>query len=377
MPKEHPATDSPASELEQLRAQVAEQAKLIEQLRQRIAELEARPAKDSHNSSKPPPRSLRTVSGRNPGGQQGHQGTTRALVDNPDHQAVIPLAGTCDCGRCRSQMPVQLLPERRQVVELVIRREVTEYGTVAGTCACGRMARSDFPADLSAPLQYGPGVSAFAVYMAHYQLLPFERAAAILDELAAIAIAPGTLCNALETAAERLETPLVAIRAALVAAPIAHAEETGMRVGGPSVVARALQRDPDGLLRPGQTWRRGAWRRAACWHASAVCSCTTTGGPPCCSPACLLQPPSPARAHRHRRDHPQPAALDPRDDCAAVRGQRAHHRGPCRRIRCLAGADGARHPDVLRRHPRCSQGAQPRSYRSAKCYPYMPRRLAL
>jgi transposase len=110
MPKERPVTDPPASELEQLRAQVAEQAKLIEQLRQRIAELEARLAKDSHNSSKPPssdppfrkppPRSLRKVSGRKPGGQQGHQGATRALVDNPDHQLVIPLEGTCDCGRC-------------------------------------------------------------------------------------------------------------------------------------------------------------------------------------------------------------------------------------------------------------------------------------
>jgi transposase len=172
------------------------------------------------------------VSGRNPGGQQGHQGATRALVDNPDHQVVIRLAGTCDCGRYRSLIPVQLLPERRQVVELVIRREVTEYRTVVGTGACGRMARSDFPADLSAPLQSGPGVSAFAVSMTQYQLLPFERTATMLDELTAIAIAPGTLCNALETAAERLETPVVAIRAALVAAPIAHAEETGMRVGG-------------------------------------------------------------------------------------------------------------------------------------------------
>jgi transposase len=129
-------------------------------------------------------------------------------------------------------MPVQLLPERRQVVEVVIRREVTEYRTVVGTCACGRMARSDFPANVGAPLQYGPGVSAFAVSMTHYQLLPFERTATMLDELAAIALSPGTLCNAVETAAERLETPVAAIRAALVAAPIAHADETGMRVGG-------------------------------------------------------------------------------------------------------------------------------------------------
>jgi transposase len=54
MRKERHATDLPAGELEQLRAQGAERTKLIEQLRQRIAELEARLAKDSHNSSKPP-----------------------------------------------------------------------------------------------------------------------------------------------------------------------------------------------------------------------------------------------------------------------------------------------------------------------------------
>jgi transposase len=152
-------------------------------------------------------------------------------VDKPDQQVVIPLEGTCDCGRCRSQIPVEVAPERRQVVELVIRSEVTEYRTVAGVCACGRMHRSEFPEHVSAPLQYGPGVSAFAVYMTQYQLLPFERTATMLDELAGIAISPGTLYNAIETAAERLETPVAAIREALVDAPIAHADETGMRVG--------------------------------------------------------------------------------------------------------------------------------------------------
>ncbi len=242
MPEERAAIDLPTGELEQLRALVAEQAKLIELLRQRIAELEARLAKDSHNSSKPPssdppfrkppPRSQRQVSGRKPGGQKGHKGATRALVDNPEHRVVVPLQGTCTCGRCRSQIPVEVLPERRQVFELVMRREVTEYRIVAGACACGRMHRSEFPEDISAPLQYGPGVSAFAVYLTQYQLLPFERTATMLDELAGIEISPGTLYTAIETAAERLEAPVVAIREALVGAAIAHADETGMRVGG-------------------------------------------------------------------------------------------------------------------------------------------------
>jgi len=242
MPEERTTTDSLASELEQLRALVAEQAKIIEQLHERVAELEARLGKDSHNSSKPPssdppfrkppPRSQRKASGRKAGGQKGHKGVTRALVGEPDHLVVMALEGACTCGRCRSQIDVELLPERRQVIELVIRREVTEDRVVAGTCACGRRYRSDFPEEISAPVQYGPGVSAFAVYMTQYQLLPFERSAAVLDELAGIAISPGSLYRAVETAALHMQAPVAAIREALVAAPLAHADETGMRVGG-------------------------------------------------------------------------------------------------------------------------------------------------
>lgn len=240
MPQEYATTNSSACE-QDLRALVAEQAKLIEQLRQRIAELEARLAKDSHNSSKPPssdppfrkppPRSQRKASARKPGGQKGHKGATRALVEEPDHLVVMALEGACTCGRCRSQIDAQLLAERRQVIELVIHREVTEYRIVAGTCACGRRHRSDFPAPISAPVQYGAQLSAFAVYMTQYQLLPFERTATVLDELAGIAISPGSLVRMVETAAARVQAPVAAIREALVAAPLAHADETGVRVG--------------------------------------------------------------------------------------------------------------------------------------------------
>ena len=62
----------------ELHALVVDQAALIEQLRQRLQELAARLAKDSHNSSKPPssdppfkkpaPQSLRQNRGRKPGG---------------------------------------------------------------------------------------------------------------------------------------------------------------------------------------------------------------------------------------------------------------------------------------------------------------------
>lgn len=134
-----------------LRTRVAEQEARIAQLLERIQELEARLAKDSHNSSKPlssdppfkkpPPRSLRQSKGRKPGEQKGHPGATRELAEDPEHTVTLPLSGRCACGQERAALPVERLPERGQVVDLVVRREVSEYRTVQGVCACGQVHR--------------------------------------------------------------------------------------------------------------------------------------------------------------------------------------------------------------------------------------------
>jgi transposase len=232
--------ESPDAELARLRVVVAEQAAQIAQLLQRIQELEARLAKDSHNSSKPPssdppfkkppPRSLRQPNGNKPGGQKDHPGTTRSLVDDPEHTVVVPLSGRCGCGGELSAIAVETLPERRQVAELVVRREVTEYRTVAGVCACGQVHRSGFPDGVDAPVQYGPGVSAFAVYLTQYQQLPFKRTADLLHAVAGMALSPATLYTMVREAATRLAAPVAAIGQALVHTAVAHADETGLRV---------------------------------------------------------------------------------------------------------------------------------------------------
>src|SRR5258706_16105763 len=64
----------------------------VQELAAQNADLRARLAKDSHNSSKPPSsdglgrttKSLRRRSGKQPGGQLGHRGETLHLVAAPD-----------------------------------------------------------------------------------------------------------------------------------------------------------------------------------------------------------------------------------------------------------------------------------------------------
>ena len=102
MPEPHAPSrspESPVQERERLRALVVEQAAPIEQLRERIQELEARLAQDSHNSSKPPSsdppfRKPPPRSQLQPGGQAGRRGVTCRLVEDPDQRVIIPLTGT-------------------------------------------------------------------------------------------------------------------------------------------------------------------------------------------------------------------------------------------------------------------------------------------
>src|SRR5260221_6289349 len=82
---------------------LAQNALLLE----RVQDLEARLAKDSHNSSKPPSsdglarktKSLRRTSGKKPGGQLGHRGETLRLVATP---AVAMVQRPSACAGCHA-----------------------------------------------------------------------------------------------------------------------------------------------------------------------------------------------------------------------------------------------------------------------------------
>jgi len=81
--------------IQRLETIIEEQAIQIAELEERVRILESRLNQNSRNSSKPPstdffvkekpnPKSLRKKSGKKPGGQEGHPGTTLDMVNDPE-----------------------------------------------------------------------------------------------------------------------------------------------------------------------------------------------------------------------------------------------------------------------------------------------------
>jgi transposase len=222
--------------LEQARAELAE-------ARERIAELEARLRQNPRNSSKPPsseglakpaprPRSLRKRSGRKPGGQDGHKGSTLAQVARPDRE-VRHEPGCCGrCGAGLAERPVTGV-DRRQVFDLQpVRAEVTEHQLIERQCGCGHRTKAAAPQGAEAPVQYGPRTAAVIVYLHAGQFLSKERTALALGELFGIPCSSGTVAALTARAAGRLDGFAEHVRGQIAASEVAGFDETGFRVEG-------------------------------------------------------------------------------------------------------------------------------------------------
>jgi transposase len=218
-------------------------------LQRRIAELEASAVvRDSHNSSLPPAldppaakaanairrtRSLRRPSGKRPGAQPGHPGHTRPRVERPD-QVVMHAPSRCrGCGASLSGGYI-VKCESRQVVELPpVKPWVVEHRALTKRCRdCDELTKGRFPQQVKAAVQYGRGIRARAVYLINYQLLPYRRAAELLQDFFSCPISPGSLRRIIAECAGRALTTEVEIKHRLKQAPVVHVDETGLRVEG-------------------------------------------------------------------------------------------------------------------------------------------------
>jgi len=233
----------------ELAALVVEQARVIEELRARVAALEAENAElkrrlgmNSTNSSKPPssdspftkpaPRSLRRASGRRPGGQPGHPGSTLALVADPTERQRHEPGPCVGCGADLADA-FEVGMECRQVFDLPpMTVQVIEHQLIARRCGCGVTTLGTAPEGVSAPVQYGPRITAIVLYLYVGQFLSKKRTAAALAELFGTPVSEGTVAAMSSRAAAGLKEFPGQVADRIADAPVAGFDETGLRVAG-------------------------------------------------------------------------------------------------------------------------------------------------
>lgn len=221
-------------------AQVKSLTAQVAALTAKVTDLEGRLALNSRNSSKPPstdgmnkpkPKSQRKAGQHPTGGQKGHGGHTLKKVAQPDHTEIHRPPAHCDA--CHLPLNGGKVVETRQVFDIPpLHHEVTEHQRVEIRCACGNICRGAFPEGVSAPVQYGPRIKAAVVHLTHHHMMPVARTGALMGDLFGLPMSDATVLAASEEAATRLATTVDTIGAALQVAPVAHADETGMRVAG-------------------------------------------------------------------------------------------------------------------------------------------------
>jgi transposase len=223
--------------------QVETLARHVETQAAALNDLQARLGKTSANSSKPPSsdgyaKPKRTTSLRQPGqkprgGQPGHRGDTLERVATPDQTEVHPVEACAQCGASLADVAVTAY-EERQVFDLpAIRIEVTAHRAEVKTCpGCGTENRGVFPVGVSGPVQYGPGVKTWATYFQTQHFVPVERTAQIIEDLTGQRVAEATLMKAQRECAAAIAPATAAIQAQLRDTPVAHFDESGLRVAG-------------------------------------------------------------------------------------------------------------------------------------------------
>ena len=138
-----------------------------------------------------------------------------------------------ECGHTLENVEIKAY-ERRQVFDIPpVNLTVTEHRSQIKTCPhCGRLNKAVFPELVKYPVQYGPNILASAVYCKNHHFIPYERISEFFDDVMGIKICSATIIRAERECFQNLEEFESTIREKLLASPVIHCDETGMRVQG-------------------------------------------------------------------------------------------------------------------------------------------------
>lgn len=234
-------TDLP-DDIESLKTLIRQLLEENAQLKAENAELRRRLGMNSSNSHKPPGSDgygKKTTAPGLPkdkkggtGGQTGHKGNTVKRSANPDRIKIhLPQRCQC-CGREFGAEESHEVIQSRQVFDLPEPElEVTEHRLAQLEC-CGHLQSGAYPPEVTASVQYGPGVRALVTKLSVDHRMPLEQISRLFEDMYGYDLNSATVEDALERAYDLAEPVEAQIVARLSEAELAHFDETGVRVAG-------------------------------------------------------------------------------------------------------------------------------------------------
>jgi hypothetical protein len=241
--------------IEVLAAENARLAGQVTGLAARVERLERLISRNSGNSSMPPsaddlpgrtPPQRKPAGGgkRNPGKQPGAPGAHLAWAENPDERADHFPAGACACGAALADGRDLGVAASLQQVEIPLATaRVIQHDLHEVACGCGRVHRAAVPAGAGAAgtVTYGPNLQAWCVYLIAAHAIPVHRCAELIEALTGAAPSPGFVHGMIRRAAAAVAEANQLVRALIILAHVACADETPIRAGpGPKARKRYL-----------------------------------------------------------------------------------------------------------------------------------------
>ena len=204
----------------------------------------------SANSNLPPsqdphrPKGKASGTGKKPGGQKGHTGSSLTMVSNPN-EIILHQALECNaCGVDLSKAPVANI-SRHQVIDIKFKKHIIENQVEHKICNCGHHQAH---ASAGAPIQYGAGLKATAVELNQVQCVPFKRCSEFFQQKFMLTLSPATLVSFARQASSRLLIWEENIKAELLSSNVLHADETGININAKNWWVHVLSNEQATLM---------------------------------------------------------------------------------------------------------------------------------
>jgi transposase len=202
-------------------------------------ELKARLNQNSNNSHKPPSTdglkkkpAFSQSKGKKTGGQTGHLGKTLQMVSSPDYIEIHHAEYCPCCHKTFRALDVEQIIQKRQVFDIPLpKTQVTEHQVGIISC-CGQIHKGTFPDLVTQPVQYGSRIKAMSVLLNVDYKIPFDKIEQLFSDLYGSSFNESTAIKANSTCFDSLATTEEQIKINILDSPVAHFDETGMRVAG-------------------------------------------------------------------------------------------------------------------------------------------------